>query len=90
MNNGTPTIPSLPTLDVSQINAFVMPGLAFDRTGGRVGWGFGHYDATLVAAPNALRIGLAFECQVVERVTHDPHDIPVHIIITEVATHTVA
>jgi 5-formyltetrahydrofolate cyclo-ligase len=79
-----------PTIELSEISLFLMPGLAFDRIGGRVGWGLGHYDATLVAAPDALRIGLAFECQVVDRVPHDPHDIPVHIIITEVATHTVA
>ncbi len=79
-----------PAIALSEIDVFVMPGLAFDRQGGRIGWGLGHYDATLIAAPDALRIGIAFECQVVDRVQHDPHDIAVHVIITEVATHTVA
>lgn len=79
-----------PAVEVSEISAFVIPGLAFDLGGGRLGWGLGHYDATLTAAPKALRIGIAFECQVVDRLEHDPHDIPVHLIITEVATHTVA
>ena len=52
-----------------EIDAFVVPGLAFDRAGGRVGWGHGHYDATLAAAaPTAMRIGLAFECQLVDEV----------------------
>ena len=75
------------TVPVADIAAFVIPGLAFDREGGRVGWGRGHYDATLAAAPRALRIGLAFECQVIDRVPHEPHDIPCHLVITETTTH---
>lgn len=75
---------------VDEIAAFVVPGLAFDRDGGRIGWGRGHYDATFAAAPAvALRVGLAFECQLIEHVVHEPHDVALHIIITEVATHLV-
>jgi 5-formyltetrahydrofolate cyclo-ligase len=75
---------------LDQIAAFVVPGLAFDRGGGRIGWGRGHYDATFAAAPPAaLRVGLAFECQLVEHVAREPHDVALHIIITEVATHLV-
>jgi 5-formyltetrahydrofolate cyclo-ligase len=74
---------------IVEIAAFVIPGLAFDRVGGRVGWGLGHYDATLAAAaPAALRIGLAFECQLVdEPIAHEPHDVPLHCVVTEVATY---
>jgi 5-formyltetrahydrofolate cyclo-ligase len=80
-----------PAVALGDVAAFVVPGLAFDRTGGRIGWGRGHYDATLAAAsPSALRIGLAYECQVVEEVTREPHDAALHFIITEVATHAVA
>jgi 5-formyltetrahydrofolate cyclo-ligase len=75
---------------VDEISAFVVPGLAFDRAGGRIGWGRGHYDATFTAAsPAALRVGLAFECQLIEQVVREPHDVALHIIITEVATHVV-
>ena len=75
----------------ADIAAFVVPGLAFDRAGGRLGWGRGHYDATLAAAsPAALRIGLAYERQLVPQVTREAHDMALHIIITEVATHVVA
>jgi 5-formyltetrahydrofolate cyclo-ligase len=79
-----------PAVAVEDIAAFVMPGLAFDRAGGRLGWGRGHYDATLAAAPRALRIGLAYERQVVDQVAREAHDVALHIIITEVATHVVA
>lgn len=80
-----------PAVEVADIAAFIVPGLAFDRAGGRLGWGRGHYDATFaVASPSALRIGLAFERQLIDRVTREAHDEPLHIIITEVATHMVA
>ena len=76
---------------IETIAAFVVPGLAFDRAGGRVGWGKGHYDATLSAArADAECIGLAFECQVVENVPRESHDVALDAIITEVATHVVA
>jgi 5-formyltetrahydrofolate cyclo-ligase len=78
-------------VEVTEIAAFVVPGLAFDRSGGRIGWGRGHYDATFAAAsPDALRVGLAYECQLIEQVEREPHDVALHIIITEVATHRVA
>ncbi|HEX3764029.1 MAG TPA: 5-formyltetrahydrofolate cyclo-ligase [Kofleriaceae bacterium] len=79
-----------PAVALDDIAAFVVPGLAFDRAGGRIGWGRGHYDATFAAAPQALRIGLAFERQVVDAVAREAHDVTLHIIITEVATHVVA
>jgi 5-formyltetrahydrofolate cyclo-ligase len=79
-----------PAIELPGIAAFLMPGLAFDRRGGRIGWGRGHYDATLAAAPDALRVGLAFDFQLVDGVPCEAHDAPLHVIITEVATYTVA
>jgi len=81
---------SAPAIELASVAAFVVPGLAFDRAGGRVGWGRGHYDATLAAAPEALRIGIAFDFQLVESVPREAHDAPLHVIITEVATYAVA
>jgi 5-formyltetrahydrofolate cyclo-ligase len=79
-----------PAVAVTDIAAFLVPGLAFDRTGGRLGWGRGHYDATFAAAsPGALRVGLAYERQLIDHVTREAHDVALHIIITEVATHMV-
>lgn len=80
-----------PSIEIDTITAFVVPGLAFDEQGGRTGWGMGHYDATLARAPGALlRIGLAFACQMVDRVPRDPHDIAMTHVVTEAATYTVA
>ena len=76
--------PASPEVAISDIAAFVVPGLAFDRSGHRVGWGKGHYDATFASARAAtLKIGLAFACQVVDQVPREPHDIPLDVVVTE-------
>jgi 5-formyltetrahydrofolate cyclo-ligase len=66
----------------------LVPVLAFDQTGGRLGQGGGHYDATI----HALRtqgqvfvIGLAYAGQEVARVPREPHDQPMDAILTESA-----
>jgi 5-formyltetrahydrofolate cyclo-ligase len=63
------------------------PLLAFDRYGGRLGYGGGYYDRTLAAlraAPGVLAVGLAFSGQEVDRVPHDAHDQMLDAICTEV------
>ena len=77
-----------PSIAVASIAAFVVPGVAFARDGSRIGWGGGHYDSTLaIASSNALRIGLAYECQLVDDVPSEPHDIQLHHVITESAVY---
>lgn len=75
-----------PAIAVADVAAFLLPGLAFDRAGNRLGWGRGHYDATL-AASSALRIGLAYEAQLVDAVPTEPHDVPLALVITERAAY---
>jgi 5-formyltetrahydrofolate cyclo-ligase len=78
------------TVGLVEIDAFIVPGVAFDRLGGRIGWGHGHYDATLGAAPTkALRIGLAYDIQLVDDVARDPHDIDLSHVVTETTTYEV-
>lgn len=73
-----------PTVAGSEIEAVIVPGSVFDRQGGRLGYGGGYYDRFLAAdAPQALRIGIAFDLQVVERLPLLPHDQPLHRLITE-------
>jgi len=71
-------------VDAGDIDAVVIPGSVFDIYGGRLGYGGGYYDRFLVNdAPQAKRIGFAFEMQVVEKVPVKPHDQPLDILITE-------
>jgi len=74
---------SLP-LNAGEIDAAVIPGSVFDIHGGRLGYGGGYYDRFLVNdAPQAKRIGLAYELQVVDKVPVEPHDQPLDILVTE-------
>lgn len=73
----------VPVLEAARVAAFFTPGLAFDPHGGRLGWGRGYYDSTFLRAPHALRVGVAFECQVVERVPRAAHDVLMHELLTE-------
>ena len=77
---GAPRAAHLP---VDQIDLYVLPGLAFDRAGTRLGWGHGYYDRTLAARPTALRVGYCFACQIVDRVPRGADDLPVHFLVTE-------
>ena len=66
-----------------EIDAVVVPAVAFDRRGYRVGYGGGYYDRFLPGVPQALRIGASFACQIVEAIPADPHDVTVDGIVTE-------
>ena len=66
-----------------EIDAIVVPAVAFDRRGHRVGYGGGYYDRFLPGSPRAVRIGAAFSCQIVDRVPADLHDLTVDRIVTE-------
>jgi 5-formyltetrahydrofolate cyclo-ligase len=71
-------------LEADEIDAAVIPGSVFDIHGGRLGYGGGYYDRFLLNdAPQAKRIGFAFELQVVDNVPLEPHDQPLDILITE-------
>ncbi|WP_426958146.1 5-formyltetrahydrofolate cyclo-ligase [Muricoccus radiodurans] len=61
----------------------LVPLLAFDRTGRRLGYGGGYYDRTLSALPQAGRIGVAFACQELDAVPAGPHDAPLDAVATE-------
>ncbi len=65
------------------INLVLVPGIAFDREGYRLGYGFGFYDKFLNKTPKAVKIGLAFDFQIVDKVPREEHDVPVDFIVTE-------
>jgi 5-formyltetrahydrofolate cyclo-ligase len=66
-----------------------MPGVGFDRRGGRLGHGRGYYDRA-VAQYDRRCIGLAFACQVVDQVPVERHDRLVEVLITEEGAITTA
>jgi len=74
--------------EAAQIDLVVVPGVGFDRRGTRLGFGRGYYDRLLRRLRSeALRIGLAFECQVVDQLPALAHDVPMHMVITECAIY---
>ncbi len=74
----------LSSCDPSEIDVVLVPGSVFDSRGGRLGYGGGYYDRFFAnAAPNALRIALAFEMQLVESVPIMAHDKKMHYLVTE-------
>lgn len=65
------------------IDAIVIPGVAFDEQGWRLGYGGGYYDRLLpMCRPNCLRIGIAFDEQVIAHIPVEEHDARVHLVVT--------
>ena len=65
-----------------EIDLMLVPGVAFDRNGERLGRGGGYYDRML-ARSTAYRLGVAFDFQVVEALFPEPHDISMDLVTTE-------
>ena len=71
-------------LDPSEIDVVVTPGLAFDRTCHRVGYGRGFYDRFFRRTrPDAAKVAVCFSAQLVDEVPHDTADIAVDAVVTE-------
>jgi 5-formyltetrahydrofolate cyclo-ligase len=66
--------------------ALLVPLVAFDRSGGRIGYGKGHFDRAIAALEDkhpVLTIGLAYAVQEIERVPVEPHDRRLDVVVTE-------
>lgn len=75
-------------VDVAALDAIVVPGVAFDPRGHRLGHGGGHYDRLLQRLrPGTVRVGVAFACQIVPMVPVEAHDEPVDVVVTEHAAY---
>lgn len=73
------------TAKPEDMELFIVPGVAFDADGNRLGFGKGFYDRFLEGA-RGFKIGIAFDFQIVENVACDSHDIPMDKVITEIRT----
>ncbi|MFY0545922.1 5-formyltetrahydrofolate cyclo-ligase [Brevibacillus sp. H7] len=70
--------------DLARLEAVIVPGVAFDRRGGRLGYGAGYYDRFLsLLSKKPLLIGCAFSCQLEEHIPMEPHDFRMDYIATE-------
>jgi 5-formyltetrahydrofolate cyclo-ligase len=73
-----------PMIPPSEIDLLLIPGLAFTRTGGRLGRGGGFYDRFLARVhPRALKLGVCFQAQLLPALPLEVHDHDVRLIITE-------
>jgi 5-formyltetrahydrofolate cyclo-ligase len=73
---------------LEEVDLIVVPGVAFDRHGGRLGHGQGYYDRLLISsAYRTTLVGLAFECQVFHQIPVQPHDVSVDRVVTESAVY---
>lgn len=72
-----------PACDPVIPDLLLVPLLAFDRAGHRLGYGAGFYDRTLEALPSSRTVGCAFAAQEIEAVPVEAHDRPLEAIATE-------
>lgn len=73
----------LPVAAIDHLDVVVVPGLAFDPTGHRLGYGAGFYDMTLEGATRARTLGVAFDFQIVSEIPITPGDVPVQVVVTD-------
>lgn len=78
---------------VGELDLIMVPGVAFDRRGARMGNGAGYYDRLLArvrrARPDVPLVAVAFECQLFPEIPTQPHDIFMDRIITEKAVYNI-
>lgn len=70
-----------PQTDVKELDLIIIPGIAFDKNGQRIGFGHGYYD-TFLKSCRAIKIGLAYDFQIVDNISGQKHDEKMDLIIT--------
>jgi 5-formyltetrahydrofolate cyclo-ligase len=69
--------------DPEDLTIAIIPLLAFDRSGNRLGYGAGYYDRFLSCNPAIEKVGVAFSCQEVDTIPADEYDVPLDAVVTE-------
>lgn len=78
---GEPVGPEFTELD--RVQMIVVPGVAFDRQCNRMGRGRGFYDRLLKSTPNAFKVGVAFDFQLVDEVPVEAFDVKMDGVVAE-------
>lgn len=71
--------------DPNEIELIVVPAVAYDRRGNRLGRGKGFYDR-LLAETKATRIGVGYEFQILDELPVEEHDVPMDMVISQTTT----
>lgn len=79
----TPDESLCPKAVLSDIHTVIIPGVVFDKKGGRIGFGKGCYDRFLPQIPEAIKIGLCYDFQIIPSVPVTELDIPMDYLLTE-------
>ena len=79
-----PTTPELSIVNCQLSIVIVVPGMAFDKHGHRLGRGKGYYDRFLSRIPNIYKIGVCFPFQLIEKVPSEPTDILVDEVLSDI------
>jgi len=74
-------VAACPVVPLNRLDLALVPGLGFDARGHRLGRGKGHYDR-LLAGFTGMKIGVAFDFQIVPEVPREPHDIALDAVVT--------
>lgn len=74
-----------PAVDPNDIDLIVVPGVTFDKYGGRMGYGAGYYDRYFkrLTKVSITKLALAYDFQILNHVPMEEHDVPVDVIYTE-------
>jgi 5-formyltetrahydrofolate cyclo-ligase len=73
-----------PMVAAEAIDLLLIPGLAFSRTGGRLGRGGGFYDRFLIGThPHAVKVGVCFQVQLLDNLPLEAHDHEVDFVVTQ-------
>lgn len=68
--------------EVNNVDIFLVPGLAFDLSGNRLGRGAGYYDKLLLNHPKSLKIGIANKSRIIDSVPTEDHDVAMDSLFT--------
>lgn len=68
--------------DVEDIDLMIIPAVAFDRRGNRLGRGKGFYDR-LLSSTKATKVGVGYEFQLMDELPSEYHDVPMDMVITQ-------
>lgn len=80
--------PDCPIFNLKQLDLALVPGIGFTLNGGRLGRGKGYYDRLLEKVPG-FKCGVAFDCQVIDVLPLESHDVQLNCILTPTRWHLV-